>query len=89
MEAVGRETNTPVHDTDNTIVLLEDDDDDPSACVSINASPSSAQTSLVTTLTCTGTQNANTFRIEVRNPSGVIVNTINSASGQVTLPLIG
>ncbi|MCH8518969.1 hypothetical protein LAT59_04375, partial [Candidatus Gracilibacteria bacterium] len=76
-----------VRDDDNTEVLVSTDDEE-SACIGLTASPRSAQTSLTSTLTCTGS-NATSFRIEVRNPSGDIVNTINNATGQVTLPLIG
>ena len=44
---------------------------------------------LTTTLTCTGSQNANTFRIEVRNSAGTLIQTLNQASGQVTLNTVG
>jgi len=59
-----------------------------SACTWLTASPSSARNSLTSTITCTG-NNATSFKIEVRNAAWNIINTINNASGQVTLNTVG
>lgn len=72
-------------DHDIAPITVEDGEDVVPSCDAISASPNSAQgSSLTTTLTCTGTA-VNSYRIEVRDEAGNIVNTINAATGQVTL----
>ena len=76
----------------------DEDDHDPetittgtvtsSNCLELTATPSSAQSTLTSNLVCTGS-GATSYKIEVKNPSGVIVQTFTTASGTVTLPLIG
>ncbi len=50
-----------------------------SACTNLSASATSAQNSLTSTLTCSGS-GATNYKIEVKNPSGTIVETFNTNS---------
>ena len=59
-----------------------------SACTQLTASPQSAQNSLTSTLTCSGS-GATTYRIEVRNSANTLLETINAANGSVTLSTVG
>lgn len=77
--ALGVDSGTSVDDEDTSAVLIPG-----SACNTLTASPTSAQNSLTSLLTCTGT-NADVFKIEVRDSGGSIIETINNASGNVTL----
>jgi len=58
------------------------------ACTNLSASPSSGQNVLTSTLICTW-NNATTYKIEVKNAAGNVINTIDSANGSVTLDTVG
>jgi trimeric autotransporter adhesin len=76
----------------------DEDDHDPetipttstpvSSCISLSASPLTAQNSLTSTLSCTGS-GASSYKIEVKNSAGTVVQTLNAQSGSVTLGTIG
>jgi len=53
-------------------------------CNTLSASPGSARNSLTTTLTCTWT-NVGVYKIEVKDESGAVIETINAATGEVTI----
>ena len=57
-------------------------------CLSLTATPASAVSSLTSELVCTGT-GATSYKIEVKNSEGIVVQTLNSRSGSVTLGTIG
>ena len=59
-----------------------------SDCTGLTATPSSARDSLVSTLTCTG-NNVTTYKIEVKDSAGTVIETLNNATGQVTLSTVG
>ncbi len=72
-------------DHDIAPIVIEDGDVVNPSCDSVTASPNSGRwNSLTTTLTCNWTA-VDTYRIEVRDEAGNLVNTINAATGQVTL----
>lgn len=72
-------------DHDIAPIVIEDGEDVTPSCDLITASPNSNQgSSLTSTLTCTGTA-VDTYRIEVRDEAGNLVNTINASTGEVTL----
>lgn len=72
----------------------DEDDHDPetitlvtspiSACTNLTASPTSQQGTLTSNLSCTGS-GAITYKIEVRNSAGTLIETLNQATGTVTL----
>lgn len=57
-------------------------------CLNLTATPASAVSSLTSELVCTGT-GATSYKIEVKNSAGIVVQTLNSRSGSVTLGTIG
>jgi len=72
-------------DHDIAPIVVEDGEDVTPSCDNITASPNSNRgSSLTTTLTCSGTA-VDTYRIEVRDEAGNLVETINASTGQVTL----
>ena len=75
----------PTSYTDVSRVFIPEN---PSSCNILTAIPSTGTGTLTSTLTCSGT-NVSTYKIEVRNASGTLVNTLNSASGNVTLNTAG
>jgi len=54
------------------------------SCDTFTATPNSGRNSLTTTLNCSGT-NVSTYKIVVKDRNWSVVNTINNASGNVTL----
>lgn len=67
-----------------TIVILNSSN----LCTSLVASPATGRNSLTSILTCSG-NNVETYKIEVTNSAGDVVETINNSTGQVTLNVIG
>ena len=57
-------------------------------CLSLTATPSSAQSTLTSNLACTGS-GATSYKIEVKNSAGTVIQTLNSGTGSVTLSNIG
>ncbi len=82
--AVGITSWISVTDTDSTEVRVKNIT---SACTGLTASPTSAQNTLTSTLTCTGNA-ATSYKIEVKNSAGTVIDTINAATGNVTLNAI-